>query len=165
MYFNGEPIEVLSAPAAHTDGDSFVYFRKSDVIAAGGLLDTTSYPTIDTAAGGSLAGIIHGLTEIIEITIPELNAMGGTLVIPGRGRIYNEIDVVEYRNMLVVIRDRVRDLVREGRTLDQIRTSGVTLDYDGIYGASTGPWTTDMFIEAVYREVSATPRMTQGITQ
>jgi glyoxylase-like metal-dependent hydrolase (beta-lactamase superfamily II) len=155
MYFNGEPIEVLHAPAAHTDGDSIVYFRKSDVVLAGGLLDTYRYPVIDTAAGGTLEGVIQGLTRIIEITIPERNAIGGTLVIPGRGRVYNEIDVVEYRNMLVIIRDRVRDLVGKGMTLEQVRAARVTLDYDGIYGASDGPWTTDMFLETVYREAAA----------
>jgi cyclase len=155
MYFNGEPIEVLFAPAAHTDGDSIVYFRKADVVTAGGLLDTERYPVIDTAAGGTLEGIIQGLTRIIEITIPERNAIGGTLVVPGRGRIYNEIDVVEYRNMLVIIRDRVRDLVGKGMTLEQVKAAGVTLDYDGIYGATDGAWTTDMFLDAVYREAGA----------
>jgi glyoxylase-like metal-dependent hydrolase (beta-lactamase superfamily II) len=158
MYFNGEPIEVLHAPAAHTDGDSLVYFRKSDVVVAGGLLDTTRYPVIDVAAGGSLEGIIQGLTRVIEITIPERNAMGGTLVIPGRGRISNEIDVVEYRNMLVIIRDRMRDLVSKGMTLEQAKAAGVSLDYDGLYGATEGDWTTDMFLEVVYREVSAQRR-------
>jgi glyoxylase-like metal-dependent hydrolase (beta-lactamase superfamily II) len=158
MYFNGEPIEVLFAPAAHTDGDSLVYFRKSDVVVAGGLLDTYRYPIIDVKAGGSLEGIIQGLTKVIEITIPERNAMGGTLVLPGRGRIYNEIDVVEYRNMLVIIRDRVRDLVGKGMTLEQVKAARVTLDYDGIYGATDGPWTTDMFLEAVYQEASAARR-------
>jgi glyoxylase-like metal-dependent hydrolase (beta-lactamase superfamily II) len=158
MYFNGEPIEVLFAPAAHTDGDSIVHLRRSDVVAVGGLLDTFRYPVIDVAAGGSLEGIIQGLTRVIEITIPERNAMGGTLVVPGRGRICNEIDVVEYRNMLVIIRDRVRDLAGKGMTLEQVKAAGATLDYDGIYGATDGPWTTDMFLEAVYREVSAARR-------
>jgi glyoxylase-like metal-dependent hydrolase (beta-lactamase superfamily II) len=155
MYFNGEPIELLFAPAAHTDGDSLVYFRKSDVVSVGGLLDTTRYPLIDTAAGGTLQGIIQGLTKVIEITIPERNAIGGTLVIPGRGFICNEIDVVEYRNMLAIIRDRIQDLVKKGMTLQQVKAAGVTLDYDGVYGATTGPWTTDMFIDAVYREAGA----------
>jgi glyoxylase-like metal-dependent hydrolase (beta-lactamase superfamily II) len=158
MYVNGEPIEVLFAPAAHTDGDSLVYFRKSDVVAVGGLLDTFRYPVIDVAAGGSLEGIIQGLTRVIEITIPERNAMGGTLVIPGRGRICNEIDVVEYRNMLVIIRDRVRDLAAKGMTLEQVKAARVTLDYDGIYGATDGVWTTDMFLDAVFREVSVARR-------
>jgi glyoxylase-like metal-dependent hydrolase (beta-lactamase superfamily II) len=157
MYFNGEPIEMLAAPAAHTDGDTIVYFRKSDVVSAGGLLDTFRYPVIDRAAGGTLKGIIQGLTHIIEITVPERNAMGGTRVIPGRGFLCNEIDVVEYRNMLVIIRDRIADLAKTGATLEQVKAARVTLDYDGIYGATAGPWTTDVFIEAVYRELTPAP--------
>jgi glyoxylase-like metal-dependent hydrolase (beta-lactamase superfamily II) len=155
LYVNGESIELLAAPAAHTDSDVLVHFRRSDVVAVGGLLDTTRYPLIDEAAGGSLEGIIRGLTHVIELTIPERNAMGGTLVVPGRGRITNEIDVAEYRNMLVIIRDRIRDLVATGATLDQVKAAGVTLDYDGLYGADSGAWTTSMFVDAVYRELSA----------
>jgi cyclase len=153
--FNDEPIELVSAPTAVTDADSFVFFRKSDVISAGELLDPTRYPLIDSASGGTLQGIIDGLTHIIEITIPGRNAMGGTLVIPGRGWICNQIDVVEYRNMLTIIRDRVRDLVKKHQTLEQVKAAHPTIDYDGIYGASTGPWTTDMFIAEVYHELSA----------
>jgi len=153
LYFNGEPIELLPTPKAHTDGDIIAFFRSSDVISAGGILDTTSYPLVDAAAGGSLEGIIRGLTEIIGITVPERNAMGGTLVIPGRGFICNQIDVVEYRNMLVIIRDRIRDMVKNGMTLEQVKAARPTLDYDGVYGATSGPWTTDMFIETVYREL------------
>ncbi|MBI4263432.1 MAG: MBL fold metallo-hydrolase [Acidobacteria bacterium] len=154
LYFNGESIEVLAAAAAHTDSDILVHFRRSDVVVAGGLLDTTRYPIVDRSAGGSLQGIIRGLTHVIELTIPERNTMGGTLVIPGRGRLCNEIDVVEYRNMLVIIRDRIQDLVSRGATLEQVKAARVTLDYEGVHGASSGPWTTDMFIEAVYRELS-----------
>jgi cyclase len=155
IYFNGEPIELVGVPAAASDADSFVFFRKSDVISAGELLDTTRYPLIDSASGGTLQGIINGLTHIIEITVPERNTMGGTLVIPGRGWICNQIDVVEYRNMLTIIRDRVRDLVKKHQTLEQVKAAHPTIDYDGIYGASTGPWTTDMFIAEVYHELSA----------
>ncbi len=155
LYVNGESIELLAAPAAHTDSDILVHFRRSDVVAVGGLLDTARYPVIDQANGGTLQGFIAGLTHVIELTIPERNAMGGTLVVPGRGRITNEIDVVEYRNMLVIVRDRIRDLAGKGMTLAQVKAAGATLDYDGVYGATEGPWTTDMFIEAVYREVGA----------
>jgi glyoxylase-like metal-dependent hydrolase (beta-lactamase superfamily II) len=157
IYFNGEPIELLSAPAAASDADSIVFFRKSDVISAGDLLDTTRYPLIDSAAGGSLQGVIDGLTHIIQIAVPERNAMGGTLVIPARGWICNQIDVVQYRNMLTIIRDRVRDLAKKHLTLDQVKAAHPTIDYDGIYGASTGPWTTEMFLAEVYRELSTRP--------
>ncbi len=155
MYFNGEAIELHSLPNAHSDSDIAAFFRKSDVIVAGGLLDTKHYPVIDTASGGTLEGIIQGLTKISEIAVPERNTMGGTLVIPGHGRLYNQIDVVEYRNMLSIIRDRVRDLAAKGMTVQQVKAAGATLEYDGIYGVTTGPWTTDMFLNAVYKEVSA----------
>ena len=157
IYFNGEPIDLSAAPAAVSDADSFVFFRKSDVISAGELLDTGRYPLIDGSAGGTLQGILNGLTHIIEITVPERNAMGGTLVIPQRGWICNQIDVVEYRNMLTIVRDRIRDMTRKHMTLEQVKAAHPTIDYDGIYGASSGPWTTDMFIAAVYHELSAHP--------
>ena len=155
--FNDEPIELLAAPAAVSDADSFVFFRKSDVISAGELLDTGRYPLIDGSAGGTLQGVLNGLTHIIQIAIPGRNAMGGTLVIPQRGWICNQIDVVEYRNMLTIVRDRIRDMTRKHMTLEQVKAAHPTIDYDGIYGASSGPWTTDMFIAAVYHELSAHP--------
>lgn len=155
MYFNGEAIELHSLPNAHSDSDIAAFFRKSDVIVAGGLIDTKRYPVIDTAAGGTLEGIIQGLTKISEIAVPERNTMGGTLVIPGHGRLYNQIDVVEYRNMLAIIRDRVRDLAAKGMSVQEVKAAGALLEYDGLYGSTTGPWTTDMFLAAVYKEVSA----------
>ena len=141
-------------PAAQTDGDVMVFFRGSDVVSAGDVYDTTRYPRFDADAGGSLQGILDALNHIIRITVPAFNQIGGTRVIPGHGRISNESDVVEYRDMATIIRDRIQELVDEGRTLDQIKAAGVTADYDGIYGASSGSWTTELFVEAVYREVS-----------
>lgn len=152
VFANGEPIEMHHLPAAHTDGDLMVFFRQSDVIAAGDAYDTTAYPHVDAAAGGSLQGIIDALNRIITIAVPAFNQIGGTRIVPGHGRISNQSDVVEYRDMATIVQDRIRLLVKQGRTLDQVRAAGVTKDYDGIYGATTGPWTTAQFIEAVYRE-------------
>ena len=152
VFANSEPIEVHHLPAATTDGDVMVFFRGSDVISAGDVYDTTAYPRFDAEAGGSLQGILDALNRIITITIPAFNQMGGTRVIPGHGRISNESDVVEYRDMATIIRDRIRTLVDQGRTLEQVRSAGVTKDYDGIYGSTSGVWTTGMFIEAVYRD-------------
>ena len=154
VFANGEPIEMHYQPAAQTDGDVMVFFRGSDVVSAGDVYDTTRYPRFDADAGGSLQGILDALNHIIRITVPAFNQIGGTRVIPGHGRISNESDVVEYRDMATIIRDRIQELVDEGRTLDQIKAAGVTADYDGIYGASSGSWTTELFVEAVYREVS-----------
>ena len=154
VYANEEPIEIHYVPAAVEAGNTMVFFRTSDVIASGDIYDTTSYPRWDPTAGGSLQGILDGLNHVIRIAISSFNQMGGTRVIPGHGRISNESDVVEYRDMVTIVRDRVRTLVEEGASLNEVRAAGVTLDYDGIYGWDTGPWTTDMFIEAIYREVS-----------
>ena len=153
MFFNGEGIEILHQPAAYTDGDLIVFFRRTDVIAAGDVFVTEGYPVIDLAEGGSIQGIIDAANRIIDIAIPRVNQQGGTLVVPGHGRISNEADVVEYRDMLTIIRDRVQHMIDEGRTLEQVRAAGLTFDYDGVYGAREGSWTTDMFVEAVYRSL------------
>jgi glyoxylase-like metal-dependent hydrolase (beta-lactamase superfamily II) len=155
VFANEEPIEIHHLAAAIDEGNTMVFFRRSDVIAAGDVYDTRRYPQWDPAEGGSLQGVIDALNQIIRIAIPGVNQMGGTRIIPGHGRISNESDVVEYRDMASIVRDRVRTLAEGGATLDDVRAAGVTRDYDGIYGWDTGPWTIDMFIEAVYREVAA----------
>ncbi|HUI80377.1 MAG TPA: MBL fold metallo-hydrolase [Bryobacteraceae bacterium] len=154
VFFNNEAIQLFHQPAAHTDGDSLVFFRRSDVIATGDIFDTMSYPMIDLKRGGSIKGVIAGLNHIIEITIPKDWQEGGTMVIPGHGRIADEADVVEYRDMVTIIRDRVQDMIRKGKTLDQVKAARPTLEYDPRYGAASGPWTTAMFVEAVYRSLS-----------
>jgi hypothetical protein len=152
-YFNGEAVILYSAPEANTDGDSFAYFRRSEVISAGNLFSTVSYPIIDRAKGGSIQGVIRGLNLILDIAVAEYRAQGGTWIVPGRGRLSDTADVASYRNMLVMIRDRVQDLRDKGMTLDQVKAARPTMDFDGRYGATTGPWTTAMFVEAVYRSL------------
>jgi hypothetical protein len=146
---------MIHQPDAHTDGDLFVFFRKSDVIVAGDVFSTDRYPVIDATRGGTLGGVLDGLNRLIDLAIPEYNSMGGTRVIPGHGRISNEIDLVEYRDAMTIIADRITQLVLEGKTLEQVKAAGVSLDYDGVYGATSGSWTTDMFVDAVYREIKA----------
>ena len=157
LYFNGEGIKMIHQPNGVTDGDSIVYFRRSDVISTGDLFQTTTYPVIDTKAGGTINGVIAALNRILEIAIPKEKQEGGTLVIPGRGRICDEADVVEYRDMLTIVRDRIQDAIKKGRTLQQIQTDGLTRDYDPRYGSSTGVWTTAMFIESVYESLTRKP--------
>jgi glyoxylase-like metal-dependent hydrolase (beta-lactamase superfamily II) len=152
LYFGGEVVEILHAPAAHTDGDVIVWFRKSDVIAAGDTLSTVTYPVPDLARGGSLQGILDALNRILDITAPEFNNQGGTLVVPGHGRICNESDVAEYRDMTTIIRDRIQAMIEKGMTVAQVKAAGPTRDYDGIY--STPSWTGEMFVEAVYKDLS-----------
>jgi glyoxylase-like metal-dependent hydrolase (beta-lactamase superfamily II) len=150
-YVNGEPVILYHAPKAATSGDSLVFFRHSEVIAAGDVFSTVSYPVIDVAGGGTIQGVIDGLNQILDLAVAEYRAQGGTWVIPGRGRLSDTADVASYRNMLVMIRDRVRDLQGKGMTLEQVKAARPTLDFDGRYGATSGPWTTEMFVDAVYR--------------
>ncbi len=152
MFFNGEPIEIISMPAAHTDGDSIVFFRHSDVLSAGGVFVTTSFPVIDLKAGGTINGMIDALNRIIDITIPEDHQEGGTYVIPGEGRLCDEADVVYYRDMVTIIRDRVQDMIKRGMTLDQVRAARPAIDYEPRY--ATPSWTADMFVEAVYKTLT-----------
>ena len=157
IWLNGEAIQLFHQPNAHTDGDTIVYFRKSDVISAGDLFVTTSYPVIDVEHGGTVQGVIEGLNKILDIAIPENSGEGGTLIVPGQGRLSDESDVVEYRNMVVMIRDRIQDLVKKGMTLEQVRAARPTLDYDFRYGTNRA-WTTDMFVEAIYNEIKGRKR-------
>jgi glyoxylase-like metal-dependent hydrolase (beta-lactamase superfamily II) len=149
-FFNGEGIQLIHQPSAHTDGDSLVWFRGSDVIAAGDIYSTVSYPVIDVKHGGTINGVIDGLNRILDVSVAEFRTEGGTLVIPGHGRLSDSADVAYYRDMVTIIRDRVKAMIDKGMTLDQIKAAKPTADYDPRYGATSGPWTTDMFVEAVY---------------
>jgi len=153
LYFNGEAVLMYHVARAHTDGDTIVHFRGSDVVSAGDILNTNGYPVIDRQRGGSLQGAIDGLNRILDIAVPAHHEEGGTYVIPGHGRICDEFDVVEYRDMLTIIRDRIRASIKKGLTWEQIKASRPTRDYDPEYGAATGPWTTDQFVEAAYRSL------------
>jgi glyoxylase-like metal-dependent hydrolase (beta-lactamase superfamily II) len=154
IYFNGEPVQMLHQPGAHSDGDVLVYFRKSDVIVAGDVYVNTTFPVIDLAGGGSLNGSVAALNHIIEITVPKDKQEGGTYVIPGHGRLADEADVVEYRDMTTILRDRFEDAVKKGMTLEQVKAANLTRDYAGRYGATQGVWTTDAFVEAAYHSSS-----------
>jgi cyclase len=152
--FNDEAIVIEHPHAAHTDGDSIVFFRRSDVLSVGDILTPEHYPVIDAAKGGTINGEIDALNQIIGITVPRENEEGGTYVIPGHGRLCDRNVVANYRDMVTIVRDRIEDLVKKGKTLEQVKAAKPTLDYDGIYSADSGPWTTEMFIEAVYRDLS-----------
>ena len=150
LYFNGEAVQLLHQPPAHTNGDVLVHFRGSDVISAGDVFVTTTYPYIDIAAGGHIDGIVEALNRIIKIAVPADKQEGGTLIVPGHGRLADEADVVEYRDMLTIIRDRVQAMVADGMSLRQVQAAQPTRDYDGRYGADSGFWTTEQFVEAIY---------------
>ena len=152
LYFNGEAVQLLHVPNGHAGGDVMVYFRKSDVIVAGDLYINTTFPVIEQ--DGSLNGILAGLNRIIQLTVPKQNQEGGTYVIPGHGRLADEADVVEYRDMVTIIRDRILDALQRKQTLDQVKAARLVRDYEGRYGAAEGSWTTDAFVTAAYRSVA-----------
>jgi cyclase len=150
--FNGEAIQMFAEKNAHTDGDSVVLFRGSNVLSAGDIFLTTGYPVIDLERGGSIQGEIRALNHILDLTVPRSMQEGGTMVIPGHGRLCDESEVSDYRDMLTIIRDRVQDLLHKGKTLDQVKAARLSRDYDRRY--STPSWTGDMFVEAVYKSLS-----------
>jgi glyoxylase-like metal-dependent hydrolase (beta-lactamase superfamily II) len=154
MYFNGEGIQLVHVPHASTDGDVLVFFRSSDVIAAGDIYSTLGYPRIDVARGGHVNGVIEGLNRLIDLAISEQFTEGGTRIVPGRGRISDEFDVVEYRDMVTIVRDRIQSMIAKKQTLEQIKAARPTLDWEPRYGATTGAWTTAQFVEAVYRSLA-----------
>ena len=156
LYLNGEAIEVLHQPAAHTDSDVFAFFRRSDVVVAGDVLDTRRFPVIDLERGGSVDGEIAALNRLAELAVPSVPIVSreaGTLVIPGHGRLCDHYDVVEYRDMITIVRDRVRDMVGAGKSLEQVKAAGPAKGYASRYGSNSGDWTTDRFVEAVYKSL------------
>lgn len=158
MYLNGEGIQVLHQPAAHTDGDTVVFFRRGDVIATGDIIDTTRFPFIDVKRGGTVQGEIDALNRLMDLSIHNLPLQwypDRTLLVPGHGHVYDKLDLLEYRDAITVVRDRVQDLIDEGKTLAQIKAANPTLGYRSQYGADSGPWTTDMFVDVVYNELAA----------
>jgi cyclase len=162
IFFNEEAVMMYHDAAAHTDGDTIVFFRRSDVVVAGDIFVTTGYPVIESQHGGSVQGVINGLNRILDITVPKHEQEGGTYVIPGHGHVCDESEVLEYRDMVTIVKERIEDMARRGMTVDQVKAAKPTLDYDLHYGADTGPWTTAMFIEAVYRDVTRLPKPAGG---
>jgi cyclase len=158
MYLNGEGIQVIHEPAAHTDGDTIVFFRRGDVIATGDLIDTTRFPLVDVDRGGSLQGEIDALNQLMDLSIPNLPLQwepDRTFLVPGHGRVLDKIDLLEYRDMVTIIRDRIQDLINQGKSVAQVKAANPTLGYRTKYGRDSGPWTTDQFVEMIYRELTA----------
>src|SRR6185295_17534067 len=133
IFFNGEAIVLSHQPSALSSSDVTVFFRRSDVVVSGDVFSTISYPAIDRARGGSVQGVLDALNRIIDITIPKDHEEGGTYVIPGHGRLGDEADVVEYRDMVTIIRDRVQALQRRSMSLEQLKASRLSSDYDARY--------------------------------
>jgi glyoxylase-like metal-dependent hydrolase (beta-lactamase superfamily II) len=165
MYLNGEGIQVIHQPAAHTDGDTVVFFRRSDVIATGDIIDTTRFPYIDVKRGGTVQGELDALNRLMDMSILNLPLQwypDRTFLVPGHGHVYDKLDLLEYRDAVTVVRDRVQDLIDQGKTLAQVKAANPTLGYRSQYGTDSGSWTTDMFVEVVYNELAARKGARQG---
>jgi len=154
LYYNGEGIRIIHQPGAHTDGDLLIFFRQSDVVSAGDVFQTQGWPIIDLSAGGSYQGTIDALNNLVDLIIPVYGQDGGTLVIPGHGRLSGLGDVLDYREMVMVIGDRLRSMIDSGMTLEQVKAAQPARDYEPVYGTSASFWTTDQFIEAAYMSLS-----------
>jgi cyclase len=154
-FYNSEPIVLYHQPAAHTDSDTVVLFRRSDVISTGAVFTPDRYPTIDVARGGSVQGLVSALGTILHLAVPAAFEDGGTQIVPGRGRISEETDVAEFRDMVVIVKDRVQDLMKKGNTLDQIKGARPSRDYDAEYGATAAD--ADRFVESIHRSLTQTP--------
>ena len=148
-----EAVQLVHIDAAHSDGDTIVFFRRSDVVSTGAIFDARGYPRFDPAQGGSIAGVIEGLNRVLDITVPGENQEGGTVVIPGRGRLSDETDVANYRDMVTIVRDRVRAMVAKGLSRQQVRQARPTSDYDGLFDAAKD-WTPEMFVDAIYSDLT-----------
>jgi len=135
-------------PRAITDGDSIVMFRRSDVIAAGDIYNSDIYPPIDVSRGGSIDGEIDALNRLLDMSVTEYMAQGGTMIVPGHGWVSDSGDVGYYRDMLMIVRDRIKSLIDKGLSLQQVKAARPTMDYDPEYGRQPGA--TAHFVEAVY---------------
>ena len=161
MYLNNEGIQVMHQPSAHSDGDSIVFLRRADVIATGDIFDLRQFPLIDPAVGGSVQGEIDALNRLLDLAIPAmplLHKEGRSYLVPGHGRIADHADLVEYRDMVTIIRDRIKHMVEKNMTVDQVKAANPTKGYRARYGSDSGPWTTEMFVEAIYNELRAARR-------
>jgi hypothetical protein len=155
LHSNGEAVVILHVPAATTSGDSIVWFRGSDVVASGEIFNQATYPYIDAARGGTINGVIEGLNMLLDIMVPKHNQEGGTMVVPGYGRIGDEHDVLEYRDMVTIIRDRVQAAIDKKMTLAQVKAMkpSPTYEYDLRFNRDPA-WTAEMFVETIYRNLS-----------
>ena len=160
MYLNDDAVQVLRSTGAHSDGDSIVHFRRADVIVTGDILDLRQFPVIDPKNGGSIQGELAALNRLLELVVPAMPLVlkpGRTLVVPGHGPISDYAELVEYRDMVTIVTDNIEDMIKKGMTLEQVKKANPTAGYRARWGRESGPWTTDMFVEAVYNGLKNPP--------
>src|SRR6267142_2289476 len=153
FYVNDEAVQVIRQLGAVSDGDVLVHFRRADVIATGDVVDLRHFPVIDPAKGGSIQGELEALNRLLDLTVPPMPLVlkpGRTLVVPGLGRVSDYGELVDYRDMVATIKDIIQDMIGSGMTLEQVKAANPTQGYRRRYGSDSGPWTTDMFVDAIY---------------
>ena len=154
FYFNDEALILYHVPGAHTDGDIIAHFRGSDVISTGDIFVSGGYPYIDIENGGNVQGIIDALNLVLFLAVPAKHQAGGTLIVPGHGRICDEADVVEFRDMVVIVTERIQAMIDDGMSLREVQRARPTLDYDTEYVNENSFIQTEDFVEAVYRSLA-----------
>ena len=142
VHMNGEEVSALPMPPAHTDGDTYIVFHGSNVIHMGDVFRTTGYPVIDRESGGTLEGTLDALQQAVEL------AGADTKILPGHGVVSDRDDVSAFRDMIVEVRNRISQLVRQGMTLEEVLAARPTADLDARYGSP------DRFLTAVYQELA-----------
>ncbi len=159
FFLNATPISVVSLPAGHSGSDAAVRFDRPDVVVTGAVFDQTRFPVIDVANGGSIDGEIQALDEIANTLsyahVPVLENSGATLIVPIRGPVSDEDDLVTYRDMVSTVRGRIAYYIGQGKTLGQVKALNPARGYKSRYGTDSGSWTTDDFIKAVYQTLKS----------
>jgi cyclase len=150
FHMNGEDVQLIPVPVAHTDGDTMVYFPVANVLMTGDFYRSLGYPNIDRANGGTLNGMLDGLNAVVNLAKPD------TRIVPGHGEIVDKTAVASHRDMIIAIRDRVSRLVAKGQTQEQIVAAKPTADYDAKVPQVPGPSTSERFIGQLYAEIKGT---------
>jgi cyclase len=156
--FNDEAVSLYHPDSASTDGNEMVMFRKSDVIAVGDVMTELSYPIIDQKNGGSIDGELAALNQVIELAVADTHngpQEGGTIIIPGHGRLSDQSDLIEYTIIMTTLRNRIMYYKNRGKTLEQVLAMKPTWDFDDRWGPQSGPWTAQDFVRAVYETLPA----------
>ena len=168
FYVNDDAVQVIRQLGAISDGDVLVQFRRADVIATGDIVDLRRFPVIDAANGGSIQGELEALNHLLDLTVPPMPLVlkpGRTLLVPGHGRVSDYGELVDYRDMVTTIKDIIEDMVKKGMSLQQVKAANPTAGYRKRYGADSGPWTTDMFVEAIYNGLKGAAKPPTGKTE
>jgi glyoxylase-like metal-dependent hydrolase (beta-lactamase superfamily II) len=146
LHLNGDRLAALHVESAHTDGDVLLWWEDANVVHVGDVYDSGTYPFIDLGSGGTLAGFVAALETVLS------RADSRTIIIPGHGPVSNRAELAAYRDMVVATGRRVRELIDEGKSLDEVRAARPTAAYDAVYGQ--GSMTADRFVGILYEDLA-----------